>query len=133
MANRKVIRLNEEKHTQVDPFTIKDAEYIYYGHMVQMDSNEEVAPAADTASVDVVGVATKEVDNTDDGEECTFLSNAICAMLNAGDITRVNVGTDAYVLDSETVSLSANLNSNVAGPIVEVTSDFVFVDFDPAK
>jgi hypothetical protein len=133
-ANRKATRLGEEKFSYVADRTILDTAKIYVGEMVQQDANSEVAPATDAASVTVLGVSTKEVDNTDDGETLDFIATSILLMDNSSTaaIDKQDIGLVCYVEDAATVAKTTT-NSNVAGVVVEVTSNGVFVDFDPAK
>jgi len=132
-ANRKATRTGEAKFSYVDARTILDTAKIYVGEMVQADSNGEVAPATDTASKVVLGVSTQEVDNTDDGEELSFISTAVHLIGNQSDVTVANIGAQCYVMDAAKVTMDHCTNYNVAGIVAEVTSDGVFVDFDPAK
>ena len=133
-ANRKAPRLKGSDFSYVDARTIEDAAHIYVGEMVEQDdSTLEVAPATNASGKLVLGVATVEVDNTDDGEVCRDIETSVLGMDNDGSITKDKIGDLAYVLDASTVSVSASVSANIAGPIVEVSSDYVFVDFDPAK
>ena len=132
MANRKATRLGDAKFSYTVDETVVDGVTIDAGHMVErIDAGGEVQEATDAASRFVLGVSTKEVDNTDDGESANFISTAIHEMVIDGTITRSNIGDLAYVKDSATVSVSGS--NNIAGPIVDVTATTVFVDFDPAK
>lgn len=134
-ANRKAPRLNEAKFSYITDETILDGEKIYVGEMVQKnDSSLEVSAASAVSGEFVIGVSTKYVDNTDDGEKVNFISTAITGMDNAGNITSAHRGEIAYVVDAATVGLSAAsaATTNVAGRIVDVDSDYVYVDFDPS-
>ena len=135
MANRKSARLNEAKFSYTEDFVIKDAEKIYVGNMVSRDANGEVLESSDAASVVVLGISTKEVDNTDDGLKLNFVSTAIHLMDNSvsGTFTDAHIGQVAYVEDEATVSSLSGTNALKAGKVVEVTADGVYIDFDPAK
>lgn len=129
-ANRKAPRLGDSQFAYADARNIVDEAHIYVGEIVQQKSDYEVEPATDVSGVIVLGVSTKEVDNTDDGETLDFISTAVHGMDNAGPITKANIGDTAYVQDAATVALSGN---NECGRIVEVDSSYVYVDFDPGK
>jgi len=133
-ANRKADRLGSAKPGYTDAVTVKDAEHLYVGEMVSRDASGEAVSSTDTASEICLGVATKEVDNTDDGEVADFISVAVHRMENGATFTRADIGTMAYVSDASTVTSAVSASNNVpAGPIVDVDANGVYVDFDPAK
>jgi hypothetical protein len=104
--------------------------------MISQDATPEAIASSDTASTKVLGVGTKELDNTDDGLTVDFISTAVHLMENSATnpIAKTDIGTLAYVEDAATVCVIAGATNNIpAGVITEVTSDGVFVDFDPAK
>jgi hypothetical protein len=133
-VNRKATRTGNSLFPYVDSRTILDTAKIYVGEMVQQDANFEVAPATDVASVIVLGVSIREVDNTDDGETLEDIESSVLLMDNSESdaVTKAHIGGPCYVEDAATVS-SSTTNSNTAGIVTEVTSNGVFVDFDPAK
>ena len=135
-ANREATRLNESKFSYTTDETIEAAAKMFVGEMVErVDSTGEVRPATAVSGVLVLGVGTKEVDNTDDGETVNFISTAIHEMDQDGSITRSSIGDVCYVVDAATCSVSAvgAPTTNIAGRIVEVPgTTTVFVDFDPA-
>lgn len=134
--NRKAARTGDAKFSYVNARTILDEAHIYAGEMVQANlTTGEVSPATDAGNQGVLGVSTLEVDNALDGETLKNISTAVHLMDNGGDITVAHVGQQCCVVDAATVGLGAGLqsNANVAGIIAEVTSDGVYVDFDPAK
>jgi hypothetical protein len=138
-ANRKAPRLGGAKPGYTDKFTIKDAEHIYVGEMISRDASGEAVSTTDTASEVVLGVATKEVDNTDDGLYAENISIAVHRMDNDVDgaataFSRADIGAYAYALDATTVTVAASASNDiVAGVVVDVDSDGVYVDFDPGK
>ena len=134
-VNRKATRLGDAKFSFVDARTVKDAAKLYVGEMVSQDATPEALAASDTASELVLGIGTKEIDNTDDGETVNDISTAIHLMDNSSTaLAKTDIGGFAYVEDAATVTTLAGATNNIiAGVVVEVTSDGVFVDFDPAK
>ena len=134
-ANRKATRLNESRFSYVDARTIKDAEKLYVGEMISQDATPEAIASTDTASTVVLGVGTKEIDNTDDGLTVNDISTAIHLMDNSTTaLAKTDIGGFAYVEDADTVTTLAGATNNIiAGVVVEVTSEGVYVDFDPAK
>ena len=134
-VNRKATRLGDAKFSFVDARTVKDAAKLYVGEMVSQDATPEALAASDTASELVLGIGTKEIDNTDDGETVNDISTAIHLMDNSSTaLAKTDIGGFAYVEDACTVTTIAGATNNIiAGVVVEVTSDGVYVDFDPAK
>ena len=134
-VNRKNTRLGEAKFSYVDARTIKDAAKLYVGEMISQDATPEALAAADSASIVILGVGTKEIDNTADGLTVNDISTAIHLMTNSTTaLTKANIGGFAYVEDADTVTTLAGATNNIiAGVVVEVTADGVYVDFDPAK
>lgn len=134
-ANRTATRLNEARFSYVDARTIKDAEVLYVGEMISQDATPEAVASTDAASEVVLGVGTKEIDNTADGLTVNDISTAIHLMDNSTTaLAKTDIGGFAYVEDADTVTTLAGATNNlIAGVVVEVTSDGVYVDFDPAK
>ena len=135
-ANRKNTRLGDAKFSYVDARTVKDDAILYVGEMISQDATPEALAAADTASTIVLGVGTKEIDNSADGETVSDISTAIHLMDNSGTnaVAKTDIGTLCYVEDACTVAVAAGPTNDVpAGVVVEVTTDGVYVDFDPAK
>jgi len=136
MGNRRNTRTGEAKFSYVDARTVKDAEILYVGEMVSQDATPEAIASTDTASTVVLGVGTKEIDNTDDGETVDFISTAVHLMDNDGTnpVLITGIGTLCYVKTASSVCVIAGATNNIpAGVVTEVTSDGVYVDFDPAK
>ena len=137
MSSRKAPRLGTaaQKFSYADPFTVLDAEIIYTGNMVVLNTSTlEASEATATSGFVVLGVATETVDNTDDGEEATMISTDVHGMTKVGTITKTNIGDLAYVEGAGSVSVSGDPTAkDFAGPVVDVDTDYVYVDFDPAK
>lgn len=135
MAARKAPRLNEAKFSYTDALTVLDAEYIYTGNMVVLNTSTlEASEATATSGFVVLGVATSDVDNTDDGETVDMISTAVHGMDKVGAITLDDIGKKAFVEGAGSVSVSGDVSSHdVAGRVANVDSDYCWVDFDPAK
>lgn len=135
-ANRKATRLGEAKFSYVDARTVKNDAILYVGEMIAQDATPEALAASDTASQIVLGVGTKYIDNSADGETVDMISTAIHLMDNSSGnpVAKTDIGTLCYVEDACTVAVAAGPTNDIpAGVVVEVTSAGVFVDFDPAK
>ena len=107
--------------------TVKDAVTIFAGSMVAVDTNGEALPAADTANLKVVGRAEQKVDNTDDGKTVN-VRRGIFQYANGDSVDDSDIGSLAYASDDQTVTQGTNVNSVVAGRIVDVDSGGVWVD-----
>lgn len=135
-VNRKNTRTGDAKFSYVDARTVKNDEILYVGEMISQDATPEALASTDTASTLVLGVGTKEIDNSADGETVNDISTAVHLMENSGTaaLAKTNIGGFAYVEDAATVTTLAGATNNIiAGVITEVTSAGVYVDFDPAK
>jgi len=137
MANRKATRLGVTLHPFTTDETVEDGVILYTGHMIErVDSSGEVRPATAVSGTFVMGVnLTEKVDNTADGETINFIESSVLLMDQDTTITRSSIGDLCYVVDSETVAVSAAspATSNIAGRVVEVPdTSTVFVSFDPS-
>jgi len=135
MAARKAPRIGDAKFSYTDDLTVLDTEIIYPGNMVVLNASTlEASEATAVSGFVVLGVATTEVDNTDDGETVNFISTAIHGMDKIGTITLDDIGKKAYVEGAGSVSVSGDPTAkDLAGRIANVDSSYVWVDFDPAK
>ena len=106
--------------------TVKDAEEIYAGSLVSVDSNGEAVSATDSATDQVVGRAAEYVDNTDDGETID-IDVGVFRWVNGDTITDAHIGDFAYVEDDQTVVKTDPGNACIAGIIVDVDDDGVWV------
>ena len=108
--------------------TVKDAEIIYAGALVAIDSNGEAVNAIDTNALIVIGCAMETVDNTDDGETIE-VRRGVYRWTNGGSLTDANIGAFAYVEDNQTVTTAADADNDIiAGVIVDVDASGVWVD-----
>lgn len=110
----------------IKSFPVKDNVIIYKGALVGIDSNGYALPAADAASVRVVGVAEKKADNTVVGHVAGFVNIQVRSgrafRFNASSITQAMVGTIMYVVDDNTFDDAVGTNAIKAGRLVEYLS-----------
>jgi len=135
MAARKCPRIGEAKFSYTDALTVLDTEIIYPGNMVVLNASTlEASEATSTSGFVCLGVATEQVDNTDDGETVNFISTAVHGMDKIGTITLDDIGKEAWIEGAGSVSVSGSVDyKDKAGIIANVDSNYVWVDFDPAK
>jgi hypothetical protein len=97
------------------------------GIMIAIKSTDsEAYKAADTANLTVVGVndETASEDDTD-----LVAKSGIYGLDNSSTypVSQANIGSDCYVEDESTVSTSGGSNNIVAGKVVDVDSNYVWV------
>jgi hypothetical protein len=108
---------------------------IHYGALVAVDANGYLVPAADTAGLDVVGIADEAANNTGGAngalEVRVYRGSALVATSGASALVQADVGADAFVLDDNTVVKAAGTtNSVTAGEVLErVSATSVWVNF----
>jgi predicted RecA/RadA family phage recombinase len=89
--------------------------------------------AADTATHVVMGVSCQAASQAA-GDTKIVVEAGIFNMANDGSITAVLVGQPCFVVDNQTVGTAAGpTNDIIAGYVVEVDADGVWVDMTQAK
>jgi hypothetical protein len=105
---------------------------IYAGGLVAVDTNVFAVPASDTATLKVVGIASRAVDQRAgvyDSAKKLLVRRGVFLFKNGGSLTDANIGDWAYVEDDQTVTTAAEMtNDLLAGVIVDVDADGVWVD-----
>lgn len=110
------------------------SDIIYRGGMVAIDASGNAAPAAATASLDVIGVAIETVDNSDGGagDEHVRVCRGVFKFGNSADsdaIAAADVGHDCYVVDDQTVAKTSNSGARPrAGRVIGVDTDGVWIE-----
>jgi len=114
---------------------IAAATTIEYGHIVACDASGNAVPAADTASLTVMGVAVNTdpdaIDNSAGaaGDKTVVVKRGPFAFDNSSTspVTAAQKGGNCYIEDSVTVA-SAGSNSIVAGKVMMIDTDGVWVN-----
>jgi len=105
--------------------------HIYAGAMVAVNASGYAVPAADASGYNVIGRSTGEYDNEGGATDALEAKIDVGTFRweNAGDVSDVNLGDIAYVVDDQTVSAATNGTYGViAGVIRMVDSAGVWVD-----
>jgi hypothetical protein len=107
---------------------------IFKGAIVCTNASGFLAPAADTANFNCVGIATEAADNTGgangDLEILVYRGVAYVATTGGSAVTQAHVGLDAVVLDDNTVVLAAGATNDInAGEIMAVDSYGIAINF----
>ncbi len=105
------------------------------GDMIAVDSDSEALPAADTAGLTVAGVCVRVITDDDDDSKSVEVRDGIFPFANSetNPLTRADRNSLVYVEDKDTVSAGAGTNGIVAGVLVDVYDDYVYVDNRPAS
>lgn len=88
----------------------------------------EAYKGADTATYKVIGINNGVAS---EGSDLTAIAG-VFLLDNSGDVTQAHIGRKVYVEDEKTVVLAVTTNSVVAGIVVDVTSEGVWVDNSPS-
>lgn len=105
------------------------ARVIYAGALVVLSATGWAQPGTTAAGLIARGVAQETVDNaTGANGDQTVPTRSGCFRFvnNAGDVLRTHIGTNAYIVDDQTVS-SVATGRSVAGLIKDVDADGVWV------
>ncbi len=117
-------RITAVKIPALQSYLVKGATKIYAGSIVAINSAGFAIPAADAASLIVVGIAKAQADNTAgaDGAIRVKVEGPIRAKLKATSITQAMIGLPMYVVDDETFDDAVGVNSVFAGILDEYIS-----------
>ena len=105
--------------------------HIYAGAIVAVNASGYAVPAADASGYNVIGRSAGEYDNEGGATDAleAKIDVGTFRWANAGDVSDVNLGDIAYVVDDQTVSAATNGTYGViAGVIRMVDSEGVWVD-----
>ena len=124
MAALATDRITPKKDPCLLVYPVAASTKIYGGSIVGINSGGYAIPAADAASVKVVGVATKQADNS-----AVATNGAINVEVEIGvfrfaaaSITQAMVGTIMYVVDDNTFDDALGTNGVKAGRLMEFIS-----------
>jgi len=102
---------------------------IYAGAMTAINTSGYAVPASDTTNLVVIGRAEDTVVNAStDGAVSIPVRRGVFRWANGDTVSIANVGSVAYVEDDATVTVTNSTSSVVAGTILQVDSDGVWVD-----
>lgn len=117
-------RITAVKNPGLQSYPVKATTKIYGGSIVAIDSTGFAIPAADAASLVVVGLCQNQADNSagQDGDIRVRVEGPIRARLKATSITQAMVGLPMYVVDDETFDDAVGNNGVFAGILDEYIS-----------
>ena len=106
---------------------------IYAGAIVAVNASGFAVQAGDVAGESVIGRCEHGKNNSGFAYAATNLvtiQRGVFEWDNAGDVTAADIGKIAYVTDSQTVNKTGGGNNVIAGEIVDVDANGVWVDTD---
>jgi len=118
-------------------FEVSAADTIYGGSFVCVAADGYAVPGADTAGLIFQGVATEQVDNSggSDGDEQVVLRRRglIKALLDTA-ITIANVGDNVFLVDDQTVDITAYTTHDIFCGIIAgyIDTTHAWIDIEPA-
>ena len=104
---------------------------VYAGSLVCVDSSGLANPAADTSGFAVIGMAEQTVDNRTAVYSATkkiTVVRGVFRWANADVIVAADIGKIVYVTDDATVNKTGGGQNIIAGSVVDVDDDGVWVD-----
>ena len=116
---------------------VDDADKIYGGALVCVNAAGYLVEGVDTAGLIFMGIAMEQKDNTlgDDGDlTCKVRRRGLIKCILGTAITQANVGDNVFLVDDQTVDLTANVTNNIfCGIIAEyVDTTHAWIDIEPA-
>ena len=108
---------------------------IYAGTMVALNSSGYAVPAANASGYQVVGRASRTIDNRDNNASGSSATNDKKIEVErgvfgwaVGNVTIASIGAVLYVSDDNTVSTTAGSYATIAGILVDVSGGYAWVD-----
>jgi len=116
---------------------VDDGDKIYGGALVCVNADGYLVPGDDAAGLIFHGVSLEQKDNTDgsDGDlECQIRRRGLFKCILDTAITQANVGDNVFLVDDQTVDLTANVTHNIfCGIIAEfIDTTHAWIDIEPA-
>lgn len=112
---------------------------VYNGALIVLDSSGWAKPGVTGTGLVAAGVSDVQIDNTDgqNGDVSVTVKRGVFRFKNSADadlITKAQIGDACFIVDDATVAkTNGGGNRSVAGEIVDVDDDGVWVDIPSAK
>lgn len=113
---------------------VAGATRIFAGSIVCLNAAGNAVPGSPSATLKARGVAQEQVDNRDGAAGALRIETRrgvfpFANSASADEITRADIGADAYIVDDQTVAKTSATNTrSVAGVIRDVDSNGVWVE-----
>lgn len=110
---------------------------IYTGGLVMVNATGYAIPGSDTAGGIFVGVSTETVDNNpaaSGAKTVTVMRRGLHLMALGHAISQANVGDNVFIVDDQTVDVTANVSNGIYCGIIAkyVSSTRAYIDIVPA-
>ncbi|MBU8912331.1 MAG: hypothetical protein KOO65_13760 [Desulfobacterales bacterium] len=134
--------LTEDKQIELqdgveEDFPVAATEKIFAGAMACVNADGYCLEGSDTAGLIFQGIAMSQQDNTDgsDGDlRIVLRRRGLIKMILDTAITQANVGDNVFLVDDQTVDLTANVTHNIFCGIIAgyVDTTHAWIDIEPA-
>jgi len=134
--------LTEDKALQYSegvelPFEMSAGDKIYAGSFVCVAADGYAVPGSDTAGLIFEGVAIEQVDNSAgaDGDKSVVLRRrGLIKALVGTAITIANVGDNVFLVDDQTVDVTANTTNDIFCGVIAgyIDTTHAWIDIEPA-
>lgn len=127
------------EYTQGDEldFPVVASDIIYGGTFVAVNAGGYANPGSDTAGLIFEGVAIEQVDNSSGSngdKDVTLKRRGLVKALFDTAISQANVGDNVFLVDDQTVDLTANVTNNIFCGIIAkyIDTTHAWIDIEPA-
>lgn len=125
--------LSEDRNTpqrdgDVVSVAVASGKVVYAGAMIAVNSSGTAQPASDASGLSVIGRAENYVDASVTAGLLLKVSRGVFLWENGSSITDADIGDLCYALDDQTVKTTGVTNYVIAGVIVDVDDNGVWVD-----
>ena len=134
--------LTEDKELQYTEgvnlaFPVEEAKTIYGGSLVCVNANGYAEPGADTSGLIFEGVAIEQQDNSSgaDGDKDVVLRRrGLVKCILGHSISQANVGDNVFLVDDQTVDVTANVTHNIFCGIIAyyIDTTHAWIDIEPS-
>jgi len=118
-------------------FPVAASQTIYGGALTCVNANGYAVPGADTNGLIFQGVATERQDNASgsDGDlDVVLRRRGLIKVIMDTAISQANVGDNVFLVDDQTVDLTANVTNNIFCGVIAgyIDSTHAWIDIEPA-
>lgn len=119
------------------PLPVAASEEIFGGGLTAVNANGYALAGSDTSGLIFVGIADEAKDNSSgsDGDlEVNIRRRGLVKAIMGTAITQANVGDNVFLVDDQTVDLTANVTHNIFCGIIAdyIDSTHAWIDIEPA-
>lgn len=130
-------RLIKRRDSRLNNDPVAADTVIYTGALVVLDGDGNAAPGSEATGLTARGICKERSDNSGGaaGDERVETEATVGNFKNSSDadeIDRTHIGSDAYIVDDETVAATDGSSArSVAGQIIDVDDNGVWVQVGP--